>query len=53
MHATQKRVLEAYRKGRMEGTHELVAHPNYIFIYQTVGQTVEALRVKHASQHWP
>lgn len=44
---------KAYRKGRMEGTHELVAHPNYIIIYRIVGQTVEVLRVKHASQHWP
>ena len=53
MHATQKRLLEASRKGGIKGMHELVAHPNYIIIYRIVGQTVEALRVKHASQHWP
>jgi addiction module RelE/StbE family toxin len=41
------------RIGRVKGTRELVAHPNYILIYRVVGTTVEVLRVKHAAQKWP
>lgn len=41
------------RVGRVKGTRELVAHPNYILIYRIVGQVVEVLRVKHAAQKWP
>lgn len=38
------------RIGRVKGTRELVAHPNYILIYRIVGKVVEVLRVKHAAQ---
>jgi len=41
------------RAGRVKGTRELVAHPNYILIYRIVGKAVEVLRVKHAAQKWP
>ena len=41
------------RIGRVKGTRELVAHPNYILIYRIVGKVVEVLRVKHAAQKWP
>lgn len=41
------------RIGRVKGTRELVAHPNYLVIYRIVGKTVEVLRVKHAAQQWP
>jgi len=41
------------RVGRVKGTRELVAHPNYILIYRIVGKVVEVLRVKHAAQKWP
>jgi toxin ParE1/3/4 len=41
------------RIGRVKGTRELVAHPNYILIYRVVGKAVEVLRVKHAAQKWP
>lgn len=41
------------RIGRVKGTRELVAHPNYILIYRIVGKTVELLRVKHAARKWP
>ena len=41
------------RVGRVRGTHELVAHPNYILIYRMVGKVAEILRVKHAAQEWP
>ncbi|MDD5365957.1 MAG: type II toxin-antitoxin system RelE/ParE family toxin [Gallionellaceae bacterium] len=42
-----------YRPGRVKGTRELTAHPNYIVIYRIVGKSVEVLRVKHAAQKWP
>ena len=41
------------RLGRIKGTRELVAHPNYILIYRLVGEVAEVLRVKHAAQQWP
>lgn len=41
------------RVGRVKGTRELVAHPNYILIYRLVGKVVEILRVKHVAQKWP
>ncbi len=41
------------RVGRVKGTRELVAHPNYILIYRVVGDVAEVLRVKHAAQQWP
>ena len=41
------------RVGRVRGTRELVAHPNYIVIYRMVGKVAEILRVKHAAQEWP
>lgn len=42
-----------YRQGRVKGTREMTAHPNYIVIYRIVGKAVEVLRVKHAAQKWP
>lgn len=41
------------RIGRVKGTRELVAHPNYILIYRIIGKDVEVLRVKHSAQKWP
>lgn len=41
-----------YRHGRVSGTREYVAHPNYIVIYR-VGTTIEILRVLHARQEYP
>jgi toxin ParE1/3/4 len=41
------------RIGRVKGTRELVAHPNYIIIYRVAGKAAEVLRVKHAAQKWP
>ncbi len=41
------------RVGRVKGTRELVAHPNYILIYRVVDAAAEVLRVKHAAQQWP
>jgi toxin ParE1/3/4 len=46
---------EIGRPGRIEGTRELIAHPNYIVFYRVLhaSRTVQILRVKHAAQQWP
>ncbi|OZB68722.1 type II toxin-antitoxin system RelE/ParE family toxin [Thiomonas sp. 13-64-67] len=41
-----------YRAGRVSGTRELVAHPNYIVVYR-VTDRVEVLNVLHARQRYP
>jgi addiction module RelE/StbE family toxin len=42
-----------YKKGRIHGTHEIVATPNYVMVYAALPQTVEVIRVLHARQQWP
>jgi len=44
---------KAFRLGRKRGTHEMVAHPNYLVIYRVQTDTVEILRIKHVAQQWP
>ena len=44
---------EIGRPGRVKGTRELVAHRNYILIYDIVGDFVRVLRVLHAARQWP
>ena len=39
--------------GRVKGTFELVAHPNYIVILEENAKTVTVLLVVHARQQWP
>jgi toxin ParE1/3/4 len=41
------------RPGRVPGTRELVAHQNYILIYDLVGDQIRVLRVLHAARQWP
>lgn len=41
------------RPGRVAGTRELVAHQNYILIYDVAGDLVRMLRVLHAARQWP
>ena len=41
------------RPGRLQGTRELVAHRNYILIYDIVDDLVRVLRVLHAARQWP
>lgn len=42
-----------YRKGRILGTHEIVATPNYVMVYAVLAETVEIMRILHARQQWP
>jgi plasmid stabilization system protein ParE len=39
--------------GRIKGTFELVAHPNYIVILEDDATTVTVLNVNHARRQWP
>ena len=39
--------------GRVKGTFELVAHPNYIVILEECDKIVTVLLVVHARQQWP
>ncbi|NHZ83813.1 type II toxin-antitoxin system mRNA interferase toxin, RelE/StbE family [Massilia sp. CCM 8695] len=41
------------KPGRVAGTCELVAHQNYILVYDTTGDLVRVLRVLHAKLQWP
>ncbi|WP_439538254.1 type II toxin-antitoxin system RelE/ParE family toxin [Sphingomonas sp.] len=41
------------RPGKVEGTRELIVHPNYIVVYRTTDTAVEILRLLHARQRYP
>ena len=42
-----------YRSGRIAGTREAVAHPNYILVYRVGSDLVEILAVLHTRQNYP
>jgi len=42
-----------FRQGRVAGTRELVAHPNYIIVYQVFSDRVEITKILHARQLYP
>ena len=42
-----------FRQGRVPGTRELVAHPNYIVVYRVLADQVEVVSVLHARQNYP
>ncbi|WP_022726795.1 type II toxin-antitoxin system RelE/ParE family toxin [Fodinicurvata sediminis] len=44
---------ELGRPGRVPGTRELIAHSNYIVIYDVTGEQVRILRVLHSARQWP
>jgi plasmid stabilization system protein ParE len=41
------------RKGRVSGTFELVAHPNYVVVFTESESFIEVLNVIHARQKFP
>jgi addiction module RelE/StbE family toxin len=41
------------RPGRVADTRELVAHRNYILVYDLAGDLLRVLRVLHAARQWP
>ena len=41
------------RRGRIEGTLELVAHPNYIVVLRQTLETVTAIEVLHSAMKYP
>ena len=42
-----------FRLGRVPGTREIVAHPNYIVVYRVLIEHIEIVRVLHAAQKYP
>ncbi|AMM18819.1 addiction module antitoxin (plasmid) [Burkholderia sp. PAMC 28687] len=42
-----------YRLGRVNGTREIVVHPNYIVVYRVTSTTIEILAVMHSRQQYP
>ena len=41
------------RPGRIAGTRELVAHRNYVLVYDVTGDLVRVLRLLHAARQRP
>jgi len=41
------------RQGRVEGTRELLAHPNYWVIYRVLADQIEIAGVLHAARQFP
>ncbi len=42
-----------YRTGRVHGTRELVAHPNYVVVYRVTDLAIEIVSVLHARREYP
>lgn len=42
-----------FRAGRVPGTREIVAHPNYILIYQMLNDAILVLSVVHSRCEYP
>ncbi|WP_144636890.1 type II toxin-antitoxin system RelE/ParE family toxin [Bordetella genomosp. 13] len=42
-----------YRPGRVAGTREIVAHPNYLVVYRVTDVAIEVISVLHARQQYP
>lgn len=42
-----------FRSGRVNGTREMVVHPNYIVVYRVLVAHIEIVGVLHARQEYP
>lgn len=42
-----------FRAGRVPGTREVIAHPNYIVVYRVLADQIEVVSVLHARQEYP
>lgn len=42
-----------FRPGRVDGTREVIAHPNYLLVYEVGTTHIEVLSVLHARQRYP
>jgi toxin ParE1/3/4 len=42
-----------YPAGRVPGTREVVAHPNYVIVYRVAAERIEVVNVLHARQQYP
>jgi toxin ParE1/3/4 len=42
-----------YRPGRVSGTREIVAHPNYIVVYKVAADHIEISAVLHTRRSYP
>lgn len=41
------------RRGRVSGTREKIAHPNYIIVYRVTSEKVEILNIVHSRKNYP
>ena len=42
-----------YRAGKVSGTREIIAHPNYIVVYSVMAERIEVVNVLHARREYP
>lgn len=42
-----------YRTGRVPGTREIIAHPNYVVVYRVTTDHIEVVTVLHSRQQYP
>jgi toxin ParE1/3/4 len=42
-----------FRPGRIAGTREIVAHPNYVIVYRVLSDRIRVSAVLHARQQYP
>ena len=42
-----------FRRGRVAGTREIVAHPNYLIVYRVLADRIDITAVHHARQEYP
>ncbi len=44
---------QLYRPGRVDGTREMVVHPNYIVVYAVGDEAVDVVSVLHSRRRYP